>query len=49
MTTNRADYENIDDKSSPITESVYVNPVFDDHDEVNRFLSDKYFHFYFIL
>jgi hypothetical protein len=37
MANNRADYENIDDKSPPITESVYANPIFDDHDEVHSF------------
>jgi hypothetical protein len=35
MTNNRADYETIDDKTGPITESVYTNPVFDGHDQVN--------------
>ena len=35
MTNNRTDYKNIDDKPQAASESIYTNPIFDDHDEVN--------------
>jgi hypothetical protein len=34
MTNNQRQYENIDNELAKPTESVYLNPVFDDHDEV---------------
>jgi hypothetical protein len=33
MTNNLGEHENIDDKRSKPTESVYLNPVFDDDDD----------------
>jgi hypothetical protein len=39
MTHNQGEYENIDDKLSKTTESVYLNPVFDDNDEVKTTLT----------
>jgi len=36
MTNNRGEYENIDGKPKTATESIYLNPVFDDHDEVKE-------------
>jgi hypothetical protein len=33
MTDNQGEYENIDDQRSKPTESVYLNPVFDDGDD----------------
>jgi hypothetical protein len=34
MTNNRTEYEDIDDKTKLITESTYINPVFDNYNEV---------------
>ncbi len=42
MITNKAEYENIDDKSQPPNESIHTNPVFDDHDEVKLFFLNLY-------
>jgi hypothetical protein len=33
MTNNQGEYENIDDTLSKTTQSVYLNPVFDDDDD----------------
>ena len=34
MTNDQNQYENLTDKLAKTTESVYLNPLFDDHDEV---------------
>jgi hypothetical protein len=34
MTNNRAEYDNIDNKLPIATESIYLNPIFDGHDQV---------------
>jgi hypothetical protein len=39
MSTSRVEYENIDDNTRPRRQSIYENPVFDDHEEVNLFFS----------
>jgi hypothetical protein len=38
MTKNQNEYENIDGKLSDATASVYLNPIFDDNDEVKTIL-----------
>ena len=38
MTNNQNGYEILDDKLPKPTESVYINPIFDDNDEVNMSL-----------
>jgi hypothetical protein len=34
MTNNQSEYEDIDQALSQATESIYLNPVFDGHEEV---------------
>jgi hypothetical protein len=34
MATNQSEYEDIDQALSQATESIYLHPIFDGHDEV---------------